>query len=433
MGNRRDHCLAGLVARHQSGPPRPRRPSLLGHRPIHHCVHFRPMYKPVGQPPEPRPNSPRTTGLHVPIHGQDHAPKPPRVSNIRGSRLHSGPRRGIYLPRLCFCRLHWRVPGIPLLSGSRGRCSGLLLVFRGCTLVPRSTWSFYYIYSWTGFLFGTYLVWQPVAFLRGPHRDGFSGRALCLPSIPIRIGTGDCLHSVSINLPPRNTSMRKNSRSQADISDTDIVSILSLFGVHPSPDQLWKIGEYIRLLLQWNRVISLTSVCQPEEILTRHFGESMFASRAAPVEKGRLADVGSGAGFPGLALKIICPGLSLVLIEPNKKKCAFLWEIARALSLSDVNVIPKTFDEVKLSASTFDHVAVRALGGLPRVLRWSGEVLAPRGQVIFWLGGTDAVKISRTEGWNWETPVRIPESRRRFLLIGRQAGNHAPPTPQRDM
>jgi len=157
----------------------------------------------------------------------------------------------------------------------------------------------------------------------------------------------------------------------------------------------------------------------PVEILARHFGESMFICCLMPVEKCRLADIGSGAGFPGLALKIACPELRLTLIESNKKKCAFLSEVVRALELENVEVMPIRFEEARVAPDFAEVITARAVGGFSDVLRWAKTALARRGHVILWLGGEDSTKVSSTPGWIWRPAVRIPESQRRFVLIGR--------------
>ena len=153
--------------------------------------------------------------------------------------------------------------------------------------------------------------------------------------------------------------------------------------------------------------------------MARHFGESMFICCLLPVEKCRLADIGSGAGFPGLAVKIACPELRLTLIESNKKKCAFLSEVVRALELENVEVMPIRFEEARVAPDFAEVITARAVGGFSDVLRWAKTALARRGQVILWLGGEDCAKVSSTPGWIWKPAVKIPESQRRFVLIGR--------------
>jgi 16S rRNA (guanine527-N7)-methyltransferase len=202
------------------------------------------------------------------------------------------------------------------------------------------------------------------------------------------------------------------------LTDERISSLLAPFGVRPSSDQILKVREYVILLLNWNESLSLTSIADPEEIIVRHFGESMFLSSVVPVEKGRLADLGSGAGFPGLALKIISPNLHVVLIESNKKKCAFLAEVVRTLDFYNVEVIPRRFEEIRTNHDFADFIAARALGDFPRLLKWSRTALKSEGHIALWVGGTDTTKIEMTSGWIWQPAIRIPESQRRFLLTG---------------
>jgi 16S rRNA (guanine527-N7)-methyltransferase len=203
------------------------------------------------------------------------------------------------------------------------------------------------------------------------------------------------------------------------LSDGQITSALAPFQVQLSLGQIAQIREYVRLLLKWNQSVSLTSVVDPVEIVARHFGESMFLSCLIPVEKCRLADLGTGAGFPGLALRIACPALRITLIESNKKKCAFLSEVVRALEMNNVEVSPVRFDEIRTSSDFAEIVTARALGEFPEILRWAKASLTQRGHVVLWLGGEDASKVSTMPGWLWQPAVKIPDSQRRFVLIGR--------------
>jgi 16S rRNA (guanine527-N7)-methyltransferase len=210
------------------------------------------------------------------------------------------------------------------------------------------------------------------------------------------------------------------------LGDEQIVSTLTPFQIRPSTEQCAKIREYIRLLLKWNQSVSLTSITDPAEILARHFGESLFVCSLLPVENCRLADVGSGSGFPGLALKIASPGLSAVLIEANKKKCAFLSEVARVLELTNVEIVPMRFNDIRGDQNFANMVTCRALGGFTKLLRWARSVLSSRGHVVLWIGGEDSTSVSATPGWIWQPAIRIPESQRRFVLIGR-------PIPEEDL
>ena len=199
------------------------------------------------------------------------------------------------------------------------------------------------------------------------------------------------------------------------ISDRQICDALAPFAIIPNDDQVAKIREYTALLLKWNRSVSLTSITDPVEIVARHFGESMFASELLPVENCRLADVGTGAGFPGLALKIACPSLHITLIESNKKKCAFLSEIVRTLGFADVEIRSERFEEIRPERVIANLITCRAVGEFKQLLRWSANALVRRGHLLLWVGadGCDEDRAyTRLE--TWQPAVRIPDSQRRF-------------------
>ena len=208
----------------------------------------------------------------------------------------------------------------------------------------------------------------------------------------------------------------------SEISHGKILAALAPFAIRLSDDQIAKVQEYVRLLLKWNKLTSLTTITNPAEIVSRHFGESMFASNLLPVENGRLVDIGTGAGFPGLALKILCPNVQVTLVESNKKKCAFLAEVARTLELSRVEVLNVRFEEIRSEVNYANFITARAVGGFSDLLRWSRAALSDRGHLLLWVGGEDITSITNTKGWIWNPPARIPESQRRYILVGRYVG-----------
>ncbi len=106
------------------------------------------------------------------------------------------------------------------------------------------------------------------------------------------------------------------------------------FGLELSAEQKHRVRIYIEKLRQWNAHINLTSIERVEEHLRLNFFEAFWAAREFLEEGMRVADVGAGAGFPGLAMKIYRPSVAVTLIEPNYKKAVFLKEVARALELA---------------------------------------------------------------------------------------------------
>ncbi len=166
-----------------------------------------------------------------------------------------------------------------------------------------------------------------------------------------------------------------------------------------SPAHLYSISTYIDILRRWNARINLTAIRDPEEIVTRHFGESFFAARhlfpvsssaaktievppcpsVSPVVKAvEVADLGSGAGFPGIPIKLWAPHISLTLIESNHKKSTFLREVVRALTLTGVNIQNARAETLPAHVLRRGHSARRgALRGHPPNRRLPGSRRRP--------------------------------------------------------
>ena len=183
-------------------------------------------------------------------------------------------------------------------------------------------------------------------------------------------------------------------------------------------DQILQIQQYIRMLLAWNDKVNLTAIRDPLEILYRHFCESMFAGISVPLETGRLADVGSGGGFPGLPLKILRPGLRVFLVESNLKKATFLAEVARELGLTDAQVLVRRYEELGEEIAPLDFVCSRALGDFPGFLKWAHSEQIAAKQVILWTGARDLQEIQKINTWEWREPIPVPNSLQRLLLVG---------------
>ena len=206
--------------------------------------------------------------------------------------------------------------------------------------------------------------------------------------------------------------------SPAPPSAAVIRRALDEFKLPAYDDQVLQIQRYIEILLTWNEKINLTAIRNPLEILYRHFCESMYAAVAIPVENGRLADVGSGGGFPGLPLKIIRPGLRVFLVESNLKKATFLAEVVRELGLKDTQVLVRRYEELHEEMAPLDFVCSRALGEFSNFLEWAGSNQTGAKRVILWIGARDLEEIQKTGGWEWHEPISIPHSLRRLLLVG---------------
>src|SRR5271154_1226793 len=204
------------------------------------------------------------------------------------------------------------------------------------------------------------------------------------------------------------------------LSDELIARELQLYGTIASARLCDQIRAYIDLLLRWNEKTALTAVTQPEEILRFHFGESILAASSVPIRHGRLADVGSGAGFPAVPVRMVSENLSVILIESNQKKATFLAEVGRELQFNNVEVRRSRMEDVSLRGEPVDFVSARAVRIDHDFLDWSHHSLNLTGSLVLWLGEEDASKIFRSSQWKWGDPIRIPQSERRVILHGKK-------------
>lgn len=189
-------------------------------------------------------------------------------------------------------------------------------------------------------------------------------------------------------------------------------------------DDLDHISMYIDMLLRWNSRINLTAVRGEEEIVTRHFGESLFVarhlfSRVEPdARRATLADVGSGAGFPGIPIKLWAPHLRVTLIESNHKKATFLREIVRVLTLADIDI--KNARAEVLGEQKVDTVTLRAVERFESILPTAARLLKPTGRLVLMIGAAQVhtAKASLAR-FSWSDFAPIPDTRSSVVLIGR--------------
>lgn len=189
--------------------------------------------------------------------------------------------------------------------------------------------------------------------------------------------------------------------------------------------QLKHISTYLDLLLRWNARLNLTAVRDPEYIVTRHFGESLFAARYL-FPKGvdsrgaglHLIDFGSGAGFPGLAIKIWIPAIRLTLIESHQKKSTFLREVIRHLGFTGADVFGGRGEDY--GSDRADVVTLRAVERFENAVTVAAHLVAPTGRLALLIGKAQCPHIyDRWSLYAWHDPVPVPLSASRVLLVGR--------------
>jgi len=171
--------------------------------------------------------------------------------------------------------------------------------------------------------------------------------------------------------------------------------------------------------------MSLTAITDPVEIIRFHFGGSIFALTEGAISDGRLADVGSGAGFPGLPIRLACPSIDLTMIESNIRRCTFLREVSRKLRVDgDVRVLNSRIEDLPPPSPSederFNFISVRAVGDFDVLMDFARKFLAEKGRLVLWIGQEDAETLAEAHSvlWKWSDPILIPNSSRRNLLSG---------------
>ena len=176
-----------------------------------------------------------------------------------------------------------------------------------------------------------------------------------------------------------------------------------------SAEQCAALEAHLELLLRWNRTLNLTAIRNREEAIERHYCESLFLGARLPAGALTIADVGSGAGFPGFPVAVLRPDCTVTLIESHQRKAVFLREASR--SQPNVRVVAKRAEEVK---ERFDWAISRAVSY--EDLSGFLKKLAPKVDLL-----TGSEPPPEGMGFVWDPPVALPWGKQRFLWTGHAA------------
>jgi 16S rRNA (guanine527-N7)-methyltransferase len=181
--------------------------------------------------------------------------------------------------------------------------------------------------------------------------------------------------------------------------------------VRLSADQIHQLYKHYELLKLWNKKINLTSIRSGTEMVIRHYGESLFFGSSFPgnAHDIKVADIGSGAGFPGVPLAVLKPDWQVSLIESNRRKAVFLSESAR--NFGNVSVLARRAEEVTVQ---FDWIVSRAVD--PKAVLENVPRLASR--VGLMIGEADFSTIKSSGNIAWADPVQLPWGDRRICVYG---------------
>lgn len=182
---------------------------------------------------------------------------------------------------------------------------------------------------------------------------------------------------------------------------------------------------YLDLLQRWNRTFNLTAIRVPADMVVRHLLDSLAVHPY--VKGGRLLDVGSGAGLPGIPLALADPTRTVVLIDSNGKKARFLRQVVLELALANVTVVQARAENFR-PATPFDAIIARAFADLPALWRIAQPLLAPEGQVLAMKGREPTGELQRLsgEGVSWQCHrLDVPglAAERRVIILEPAAAN----------
>jgi 16S rRNA (guanine527-N7)-methyltransferase len=210
------------------------------------------------------------------------------------------------------------------------------------------------------------------------------------------------------------------------------------FGINLDGRQMQALETYAAEMLAWNRKMNLTAITDPQQVRHKHFLDSLSCLLVMPDEPGRVIDVGSGAGFPGLVLRIVRPDMQLTLADSVAKKTGFLSHIVQVLGLEDETVVTVRAEKLGQDAvhrQSYDWALARALAPMPvlaeyllPLVRVGGSVLAQKGaDTVSEVEQAGAALVELGGELQEVMPVNLPGGEEHYLVLVRKVK----PTPDK--
>ena len=170
---------------------------------------------------------------------------------------------------------------------------------------------------------------------------------------------------------------------------------LEKIGIKPTEKQLNQLEKFYELLIEWNQKINLTRITEKNEVYLKHFYDSLTIVKAIDLNKvDSLCDIGTGAGFPGIVLKIMFPNLRITLIDSLQKRINYLNEIIKELDLKDIEAIHVRGEDFK---GSFDVVTSRAVANIEKLVNYTMHLVSKDGVFIAMKGDIEAELTKEVE------------------------------------
>ena len=171
------------------------------------------------------------------------------------------------------------------------------------------------------------------------------------------------------------------------MNQNDFIEALKKLNISPTQEQLIQLEKYYELLIEYNKVMNLTGITQKEDVYLKHFYDSLTLYKGIDLSKvNTLCDVGTGAGFPGIVLKIVFPNLKIVLIDSLQKRVNYLNTIIKQLNLKDIEAIHSRGEEYK---GKFDVVTSRAVANIEKLVGYTMHLVDKKGIFVAMKGNID--------------------------------------------
>ena len=171
------------------------------------------------------------------------------------------------------------------------------------------------------------------------------------------------------------------------MNKNEFIKYLEELNIYPTVDQLNKLNKFYNLLIEWNEKINLTRIVDEKDVYLKHFYDSLTITKEIDLSKvNTLCDVGTGAGFPGIVLKIMYPNLKVTLIDSLQKRVNYLNEIIKVLELTDIKAIHSRGEDYK---GSFDVVTSRAVANIEKLVNYTMHLVSKDGVFIAMKGNID--------------------------------------------